>query len=298
MKNKIGSFNLFLLTQKRMAVNTVLAYSRDIDQFALYCNEYKVKLSSLSSSDIKRYLQWLAHKNIGARTRARKLVALKCFIAYVFSNTKVEKLCGSIVNPKIEKRLPNYLTFEEIKLLLKELKKKRGLHKSRNRLLIYLLYACGIRASELCAIQLNDIDLNSKTLHVNGKGNRERLIPIPASMVLYIEDYINGYHADFCKNYEQTLYLFPVFYRNKIVPITRQSLGNILKELWKKTGINKPISPHMLRHTYATHMLMNGANLRQLQMLLGHERLSSVEIYTHLDITHLRKEYDKAHPRA
>ena len=192
--------------------------------------------------------------------------------------------------PKIEKRLPNYLSEQEIEILLQMADRDTSTLGKRNKVMLYLLYVTGLRITELTTLKTSAIQWDTGFLHVEGKGGKQRMIPLPQPMrsLELLKEY-----AD-----KQRDYLFPIRYAGTIRPITRQAFWGILKQLWKKTGIAKSISPHQLRHSLATHLLKRGADLRSLQLLLGHENLSTVQIYTHVETSHLRTIYNKKHPRS
>lgn len=292
MKELIGRYNLYLLIERRFATNTVLAYVRDVDQFALFCQQTNTQIEDLSIYDIKAFLKMLYEKGLSASTRARKIEALRNFLHYAIPE-QAETLCNQIVIPKKEERLPCLLSEQEIKSLFVHVERDKTIHARRNKLLIYLLYATGMRVTELITIKVKNIDWSNRCLLISGKGNKERSIPIPKAIMPLLKTYIKTYHRKF-----NSEYLFPVLFHGRLNHMTRQSVRVILKKLWKKTGIDKIVSPHQLRHSYATHMLQNGANIRHLQLLLGHESITSTQIYTHVDTSFLRATYEKRHPRA
>jgi integrase/recombinase XerD len=166
---------------------------------------------------------------------------------------------------------------------------------------MYLLYVSGMRISELVHMRVSDIQFDTGFLKITGKGEKERLIPVPEAMRQMLREYLETAHRDFMTKKGGTVhndYLFPTWYAGTIKPITRQACWMILNSLWLKTGIQKTISPHQLRHSLATHMLKNGVDLRSLQQILGHENIGTVEIYTHVEVSHIREVYDKKHPRS
>ena len=164
--------------------------------------------------------------------------------------------------------------------------------------MLYLLYVTGLRITELVSLIISNIHFDTGILEVHGKGGKGRVIPLPTPTLDMIRAYLESVHKKFIEAHGQTDYLFPTLYASAIKPITRQSFWQVLKDLCKKTTIQKAISPHTLRHSLATHLLKNGAHLRSLQMLLGHENISTVQIYTHVEVSYLRHVYDKKHPRS
>ncbi len=286
MNNLVGNFNLYLFTEKYAATNTVLAYIRDIDQFALFLDKYNLSIRDVGLKELRLFIESLYH--LKATSRARKMCTLKVFYNYLEVHHGIPNVAQELVMPQIEERLPYYLSEREINKLLTYAELSDNL---RNQLLITLLYATGGRISEIIKIKVSNILFVTRFIVLKGKRNKERMVPIPKSVMKMIKLYLKKEHIE-------SPYLFSVQYGDSINHMSRQNARVILNSIWKKTGIQKKIWPHQLRHSYATHMLKRGANLRQLQTLLGHERVSSVEIYTHLDNDHIRKEYDKKHPRA
>jgi len=286
MNNLIANFNLYLLTEKRASTNTVLAYIRDIDQFSLFLDKHKLTVPAVGLKELRLFIESLYH--LKAASRARKISSLKVFYSYLELHHDMVNVAQQLVMPMVEERLPHYLSEEEVGKLLMHANQEPTL---RNQLLIALLYATGGRITEVITIKVNNICIDSRMITLKGKRAKERVVPIPKSVIKLIKQYIRKEHIS-------SPYLFSVQRDERINHMHRETASQILRNIWKKTGIKKKIWPHQLRHSYATHMLKRGANLRQLQTLLGHERLASVEIYTHLDTDHIRKEYDKKHPRA
>ena len=206
-------------------------------------------------------------------------------------------IASHILFPKMEKRLPRYLTEEEMQALLLHAGVDTSPLGVRNKVMIYLLYVSGMRISELVQLKKNDLFFDKQMICVYGKGGKQRFIPIPESIMHIIKLYLNGEYKDVTRNFE-TPYLFPVLYKGIFKPLSRQAFWILLKTVCLKAGIDRIVSPHQLRHSFATHMLKRGADLRSLQMLLGHETISTVQIYTHVEKSHLREVYDKKHPRS
>jgi len=297
----IDRFNTYLLTEKRVSSNTFSAYKHDIEQCVNFLSAQKVEPDKINVKDIKNFLHYLKKIGSSARTMSRKISSLKVFFSYFQQQYGLSNVAEDLTFPKLEKRLPQYLSEQEIQKLFEVAGRDTTINGIRNKIMLYLLYASGMRISELTHLQLSDVHFDTGLIFVQGKGGKGRMIPIPEAMNQFLKEYINTVHkAITTKNgvARKTEYLFPVYYGGKSKPITRQSFWIILKQLWKKTGIDRPISPHKLRHSLATHMLKNGADLRSLQLLLGHENLSTVQIYTHVETSYLRKIYDKKHPRS
>lgn len=293
-------FQAYLLTEKRVAHNTFEAYRRDIGQFIDFLTRENGSLDDSTGSHIKLFLAYLHELKLSASTVVRKISALRVFFVYLAERFDVKNVAIAILFPKVEKKLPHYLSEQEIKALFQVVDTDASLHAVRNRAMLYLLYATGMRISELIKLSVSDIHYDTAFVAVQGKGGKQRHIPIPESVVQIVQEYTQHEHRVIqpkqTKN--RTHYLFTIQYAHKVTHMSRQSFWTILKALWKKTGSKKTISPHKLRHSFATHMLKNGADLRSLQLLLGHENLSTVQIYTHVEISYLRKVYDKKHSRS
>lgn len=296
----ISRWSAFLLTEKRVSKNTYLAYVTDINQFEVYAQKHALFFLQCTSNHVSHYIDFLYAQKIKATTLARKIISLKIFFGYISKHFSIEDCTEYIHTPKQEMRLPKYLTEDEVMSLLSFCQKDTTDFGKRNNLIIHLLYATGMRISELAQIKINNIRFEDRLLAILGKGNKERMVPLPDQSIDLIHEYIKETLPFFLRKPLKTGQepLFPVLYSKNIKPISRQSLWMLLKKMCKQAGIQKNVSPHQLRHSLATHLLKNGADLRSLQLLLGHQNLSSVEIYTHVETSHLRAAYDKKHPRS
>ncbi len=218
--------------------------------------------------------------------------------AYVHERFGIKNPTQELILPKIKKSLPHYLSVEDLEKLFAAADTDRSLTGIRNRTMLYLMYVTGMRVSELIILKITHLHRDTGMIAVEGKRGRQRLIPIPDAMMHEVITYIEGTRSVLLKGYGTCDYLFPGIYGQKAKSLTRQAFWSIVKQLWKASGIVYSISPHVLRHSFATHMLNKGANLRSLQMLLGHENLATVQVYTHVETKHLRTIYDKKHPRS
>jgi site-specific recombinase XerD len=300
-KKLLTSFEAYLLTEKCVAKNTFAAYQNDLKQFELFLNEIKIVLQEVQTDHLKTFIHKLHNQEVGARSIKRKISTLKTLFNYLNRLHDMPNCADQLVMPKIEKKLPRYLSQDEVHQLLTVAAAQKGPQAIRNSTILYLLYCSGMRISELTLLKISDLDFDGSCITVNGKGGKQRIIPINQLILSKIKEYINNVYPLLThqKNMAQgTDYLFPVLYNHKVRPITRQAFWIILKKIVAKAGIVRSISPHQLRHSLATHMLKNGADLRSLQLLLGHETLATVEIYTHVETSHLRSVYDKKHPRS
>lgn len=235
---------------------------------------------------------------MSARSMSRKISSLKSFFKYLSEHANYKDIAESVTFPKLEKQLPNYLPENEVEKLLHVADRDITHNGIRNKVMLYLLYVTGMRISELVSVTIGEVRFDTGFISVSGKGGRGRMVPLPQPMIKLLRLYLESIHKDFTQKKKKTNYLFPTYYAGKVKPITRQAFWIILKKIWARTGIKRTISPHKLRHSFATHMLKHGANLRSLQLLLGHENLSTVQIYTHLETSYLRQVYDKKHPRS
>ena len=303
------SFSTFLLTEKRVSKNTFLAYSRDIEQLLNFFKSKKLTIKNCNKNDIKKFLKKLKDQGVSSKTLSRKISCLKAFFNFLSDRFKVPNKAGSLIFPKIEKTLPIYLTELEIENLLGAASKDRSDKGIRNRVMLSLIYASGMRVSELVNLRIDQIHFDTGFIDIIGKGNKERLVPLPVNVLKFLRFYLDNIYEklkpkkargsnSFGQNSFGQNFLFFSFYRKQIKPISRQSFWIILKNILSKADIKKKVSPHTLRHSLATHLLKSGANIRSLQILLGHEQLTTVQVYTHLEKSHLRKVYDDKHPRA
>lgn len=288
--DNINDYVDYLVLERRYSNNTVDSYKKEIINFKNYI---KKDLLLITSSDIENYLKYLSKNNLSEKTISHYITCLKEFYKFLQLNDLINNNpLEFISSPKTPKNLPKVLTKEEVNLLL-SFNPNNSLE-FRNKAMIELLYDSGIRVSELVNIKLSDLDLINSTLKTMGKGSKERIIPIGEYACSVLEIYINNYRNDILKK-RNSDYLFPSKKENHI---TRNGFFIILKDIAKKVGIKNTLSPHTLRHSFATHMLDNGADLRSIQELLGHSNISTTQIYTHVSNKHLRDVYDKFHPHA
>jgi len=301
MKQLYNKFEQYLMTEKMLASNTVQAYRSDIDQ----CIDFLQKQGCVTFHDvtINHVKEFLYHLRmtlkITARSSSRKLSSLKSLCKYAQKYHDFHDFTFNVAFPKLEKKLPKFLTQDQVLQLFAAAKVDTTPSGHRNHVMIALAYVCGVRVSELIEITRTNINFHDKLVHVSGKGGKQRIIPLPESVSSLLQVYLNESQPYLFKNMTiDSDYLFPILYAGKIKPMTRQGFWIILKDVVKKAGLPETTSPHVLRHSIATHLLKKGANLRLLQMVLGHEKLETVQIYTHVEVSHLRKLYDAKHPRA
>jgi integrase/recombinase XerC len=295
-----------LTAEKGYAESTCRAYRRDISEFFLILRENWTAAApdddangdlpaadTVTGLQIRYYLGRL-HKKNKKVTIARKLSALRTFFRFLIKQGIVDRNpAEAVTTPKQEKKIPVYLPVDDIFRLLDSIE-TTTLLKARNRAMFETLYSCGIRVSELAGLDIADIDRSTGVVRVTGKGNRERLVPIGRKALVAIDDYRHRLKAE---NPEDAAQDGPVFLNKNGGRLTTRSIARILDQIALECGLATPISPHGLRHTFATHMLDAGADLRAIQELLGHKSLATTQKYTHVSIDRLLETYDKAHPR-
>ena len=283
----ITSYLQYLEYEKKLSKNTIKAYDNDLNKLL----EFKNNLLSINNKDIKEFIK--KSNNLSTKTSAHRLTVINSFYNYLLSENIISiNPCYSINMPKIPSKLPEVLSEEEVdKLLDINLVDK---YSYRNKAMLELLYATGMRASELTNLKLNNIDLDSCIVRIMGKGSKERIVPINDTTIKYLNIYINNYRKEIL-NKKDSEYLF---ISNALKPITRQGLFKIIKKECIRAGIKKNVYPHILRHSFATHLLNHGANIRIIQELLGHEDITTTEIYTHLSNKVIKKDYEEYFPRS
>ncbi|HXW85708.1 MAG TPA: tyrosine-type recombinase/integrase [Candidatus Bathyarchaeia archaeon] len=285
-------FEAYLLTEKYVAHNTFCAYKRDIEQLMKYLEEQSLPVEQCTVKNIKEFIHYLYAQQISTATIARKIASLKKFFSYMAEHHGMSSIMKSIKIPKQEKKLPVYLAKHEIQKILTFLEEDTSALALRNKLLMYFLYMTGLRVSELVALRYKHIICDTKSIIVSGKGGKERIVPLPDILrELYLKYmHENNAQPDHCLFFRSPAHPY--------TPLSRQACWLIVKNMCQLAGIEKAVSPHQLRHSLATHMLDAGIDLRSLQLLLGHEHIKTVQIYTHVETTHLRTVYNKKHPRS
>lgn len=293
MKSYIESF-LNDLQLKNQSSYTITAYQNDLESFAQFLEKESISIQEADYKVIRNYLAYLYSRNYAKRTIARHISCLKSFYKYLKNEQIITKNPMKLIsNPKLDQTLPKFLYTNELELLLTIPNTTTPLG-MRDAVLLELLYATGVRVSELVSIQIQDINFYDKKIKVMGKGSKERYVLYGSRLQLLLEDYLSKARNIIQKD-KKNDYLFLNHLGN---PLTTAGVRNILNQIMKKGALQFSISPHVLRHTFATHMLNEGADLKSVQELLGHENLSTTQIYTHVSNEHLRQVYLHAHPRA
>lgn len=291
----LNEFISYLRDLKNYSDNTLENYRLDITDYLNYCTSNKLNIYSIKYLDIKPYLVSLYEHNYKNTTISRKISALRTFYKYLYDNEKVESdLFKYVTLPKKEKRLPKYLTNTEIDSIF-EIPDIRYPIGQRNRLILELLYACGIRVSELCNIKLSDINFENKTIRIFGKGKKERIVCFGDKCLEILSMYISNGRNSLIKNTENEYLIVGM---NRSSKISTRTIELILDEIINKAAIMKNVTPHMIRHTFATHLLNEGCDILIVKELLGHSSLDTTGIYTHVSNERLRNVYLNSHPRA
>ena len=285
--NEINKYLDYLKYERKLSNNTILSYQNDLIKFY----EYNKDILNINEDQIRKYIQSLDNLNI--RSVSHSITVLNSFYSFLINENIINKNpLENIKSPKLPNKLPHYLTEEDInKLLDVNLIKP---YDYRNKAMFETLYATGLRISELINLKFNDIDLDNCFLRVEGKGSKERIVPLSDIAIKYLRLYLNKYRSLILED-KNSDYLFISNAKNKI---TRQGFFKIIKQQAKRVGLNKEISPHVLRHSFATHLLHHGADLRIIQELLGHSDIATTQIYTHLVNEKIKKDYEEYHPRS
>ena len=296
MQEQLIEFKYYLTSEKMVSKNTVASYAKDIENYLNYLENYRMidDVSFIKSDDITNFLAFLKKYHYTSASMSRALSSIKAFHKYLLQEKLVKTNVALLVDtPKIDKKLPVVLTVDEIMMLLDKTDTSSPLG-FRNQLMFELDYACGLRVSELINLKITDLHMTSKMMSVKGKGSKDRLLPIHDYALKKIRDYLINIRPQILKNTKDTGYLF---LNSRGEQMTRQAYFKILKQTAQEVGITKEISPHTIRHSYATHLLENGVDLRLIQELLGHEDISTTQIYTHISQSKLKEVYNSAHPR-
>ena len=294
-QNAVKDYQLYLKIERGLSSNTINSYSADLDKLMDFLTNNNVTVSpiSIDSSLVQQFIYEIA-KKVNARSQARIISGLRSFFDYlIFENYRETNPTDLIETPKIGVKLPDTLSETEVNTLIAaiDLSHPQG---ERNRVIIETMYSCGLRVSELIALKISDLFFEEGFIRVIGKGNKQRFVPIHFNAQKYILFYIKNIrnHIDTQKGSEDILFL-----NRRGKSLTRQMIFTILKNLSIKINLRKIISPHTLRHSFATHLLKNGADLRAIQQMLGHESITTTEIYVHLDRSYLQEVVEKYHPR-
>lgn len=291
---EIEDFKHYLAANKQSSSNTISSYVSDLNQYGIFLRTYEriYDVADIEEEHIRKYILSLKRRDLSNKSIARKITAIKDFHEYLCEEYDIKNNpAADIETPKINKSLPVVLTREEVNMMIDSIDTEKPLGK-RNKAIMEILYGCGLRVTELVDLKNEDIHMNEKIIRVIGKGNKERIVPMNDMCVKALRDYRENERMNMTTSFKP--YLFLNYQGNQL---SRQSVFKFVKKLAEDNGITKEISPHTLRHSFATHLLEGGMNLRIVQEILGHEDISTTEIYTNLDKSYIRKVYDQAHPK-
>lgn len=289
-KEQIESFIRYLKAERNFSEHTLRAYTGDIIDFAFFLTNNNIRFPEADKHIIREYLAKLNEKELSKATLNRKFAALRTFYKFLIINNTVKKSpLENISPPKKDKKVPAFLTIEEMTELFNIPNMRL-----RDRAMIELLYSSGLRIQELLSLNLKNIDYISNLVTVRGKGDKERIVPVGDKSLSAIREYINERRAQGLP-YDINS---PLFLNSQAKRLDQRSARRVINNWFIKAGITKKVSPHTLRHTFATHILDRGCDLRSVQEMLGHKNLSTTQIYTHVTIESLKKVYEKSHPRA
>lgn len=302
MENKFWSswirgFDAYLLLERSLASNTIESYRRDLGKLAEYLHLQGKNLApaEVQTEDLFQFLIYLNDLGLSSASQARLISALKTFYKYLLLENIVQNDPTALLEgPRLQRAIPSVLGYEDIQAMLAtiDLSTPLGL---RNRAILEVLYACGLRVSELCDLRLSNLFLDVEFIRIIGKGNKERIVPIGADAIKHLRFYLNSVRLqmpEIKKGHENY-----VFLNRRGARLTRVMVFLIVKEAAEKAGIEQDVSPHTFRHSFATHLLEGGADLKAIQDMLGHESILTTEIYTHLDTDYLRETVLRFHPR-
>ena len=289
----VQDFREYLTLGRNLSPNTIKSYTFDLKHLYEYAADQGLEVLKLTYPDLEHFLAYLADLGLDTRSMARVVSGVRAFYRYLFVEEIIESNPTDLLEaPRIGRRLPEVLAVEEIDRMIDSIDLSTS-HGVRNAAMLELLYSCGLRVSECCELRFQDLSLEHKYLRVMGKGSKERLIPMSDTAVARIMDYIpirqEIQEKPGCRDF--------LFLSRLGRPLSRQMVFMVIKELAKEVGIQKSISPHTLRHSFATHLLEGGASLSAIRDMLGHADIATTEIYTHVELTGLRDEILTHHPR-
>jgi len=301
VKEVIDSFLNYLTVEKGFSENTIAAYSNDLYQLVSFVENEAAKggftpsWASFGRQGMLSYLLNLKERNYAPTTVARKVAASKSFFGFMVAEGNIkDNPAQNVGSPKVGKSLPNPISISQVRLLLEQPTKLSTPEAKRDGAMLELLYASGMRVSELVSLNLGDVDTEGGYVRCFGKGHKERLIPIYEQAASVVGEYIQEARPHLVRNEDERA----LFVNRRGDRLTRQGLWQILKGYAKSADLGVQVTPHTLRHSFATHMLSGGADLRSVQELLGHANISTTQVYTHLTTEHVRRTYEKSHPRA
>ena len=297
--NTLNEYLNYLKNQKNYSDNTIDSYKRDIEMFLSFIKDEGYSLENLDNNVIRNFLRYEVVKGKSKRTNQRRIIALRRYYSWLLKNKYVKyNPFITIKTPRDEKKLPSFLHEEEVEILIEADAKREDFLAKRDHAIIILLYSSGLRVSELVSLRLQDINLRNRTMRIFGKGRKERIVPFSNIALDAINDYLQNCRNLILEKNEIVNTTNALFLNNKGQQITPRGVQYILKKIEEKTGINLDLHPHKMRHTFATHLLEKGADLRTIQEILGHTSLETTQVYTHVTTSKMVDTYKSAFPRA
>jgi len=292
----LKGFSAYMQLERSLSANSVQAYIRDVEKLEQYllANNKKISPEQVTLDDLQSCTQWIAQLGMTATSQARIISGIKAFYKYLLMEDLIKEDPTQLLEaPKIRRKLPDVLSFAEIENIIGQIKAGTP-EGQRNRAILETMYSCGLRVSEVVNLKISQLHFDAGFIRVIGKGNKERLVPIGRDAMKYINLYANEIrvHVPIKKGQEDTLFL-----NRRGSGLSRVMIFLVIKELTAAAGIQKQVSPHTFRHSFATHLVEGGADLRAVQEMLGHESITTTEIYTHLDREYLRDTLQRFHPR-
>ena len=288
-------FEQFLKFERGLSINSIDAYLNDVSKFQVYCEDNNLVLNQIARKDIQDFLQWLQEFNISPFTQSRLISGLKTFFSFLIIEHELDNNPTELLQaPRLSRKLPSVLSIHEIDQLIAaiDLSSMEG---ERNKTIIEVLYGCGLRVSELVNLKISNLFLDVEFIKVEGKGSKERLIPIGQQAIKHLRLYLDSVRPHIkIKDGNEDI----VFLNRRGSALSRVMIFLIIKELAQRIGLQKTISPHTFRHSFASHLVEGGADLRAVQDMLGHESITTTEIYTHIDRDYLHSIITQYHPRS
>ncbi len=295
-KSAVNGFKAYLMLEKSLSGNTLEAYVHDIDLFRKFLEEkkYEIPPEKVTLNQLQEFLAWIGETSIGPRSQARLISGIRAFYKFLLMEDAVQQNPAELLElPKLPKKLPEVLSVEEIDMIINAIDLSRP-DGQRNKAMLETLYSCGLRVSELVGLKITDVQFDEEYVRVIGKGNKQRIVPLSESTAKFIRIYMNEIrnHLTIKKEAEDI-----VFLNKNGNKLSRVMVFLIIQKLKEKVGLKKKMSPHTFRHSFATHLVEGGADLRAVQEMLGHESITTTEIYTHLNREYLRDAILRFHPR-
>ncbi len=304
MEEYIERYQKYLKNKKNYSDNTIISYQNDLNQLLTFLMEDKLlnkadsKSFSITPQIIRKYIAYLKEKKYSAKSIARKVSAIRSFFKFLYKEGIIEiNPATNLVIPKTDKKLPHFLYPEEVNKLI-ETPWQDTPAGARDKAILEMLYGTGMRVNELINLNVGDLDLKEKTVRVLGKRSKERILPLSNPIIRAIQEYSKNRYFFNKNKFSRIIEEEALFLNRAGGRLTARSVRRIVTKYLKMAELNKKVSPHILRHSFATHLLAGGADLRSVQELLGHESLSTTQIYTHITKEHLKEIYDKSHPRS